>query len=203
MSENGKETRKSMYIVALIAIIIFLCIHKCNPDKEIIIIPEEKGSFTDTIVKHNTITDTVFSTKYVTKYKESINVWKSENDSLKSQILKLLAENKKDSVFTLIDKELSLKTFNGNFENESVLIGYSGIVKGEVKAIDIDYTIKEKQIELKNKLEVFAGPKLGYELQSEKLNLGLGIDAKYGNMLYNASFNTDKQINIGISKKIF
>ena len=225
MSENVKESRKSMYIVGLICLVVFLCIHKCKPEKEYIIIPEKKGSFSDTIIKHDTIdlSKTIYMPKYIVKYEKSINNWQREIDSLKAHILGLVSNGELDSIKSILDNELALRGFHGAKEDENIEVHYSGIVKGELKAIDIDYKIKEQKIEIPSKLEFFAGPRLQvntspyknkhtdnlgqvitepYKFQ-DAYNLGVDLYARHGSMIYNANINTDKQISIGVAKKFY
>lgn len=209
MSENGREARKSIYISVLICIIIFLCVFKCEGKKEYIIIPEKKGSFSDTIIKHDTIdlSKTIYVPKYIVKYEKNINNWQSEIDSLKAHILSLVNSNEIDSIKYILDHELALKAFNGTKEDENIEVNYSGIVKGELKAIDIDYKIKEQKVEIPSKLEFFAGPRLQVKTEpykfQEAYNLGVDLYARYGSMIYNANINTDKQISIGVAKKFY
>lgn len=209
MSENGRESRKSMYIVGLICLVIFLCVLKCKPDKEYIVIPEKKGSFTDTIIKHDTIdlSKTIYVPKYIVKYERNVNNWQSEIDSLKEHIFSLVNNGELESIRSILDQELVLRGFHGTKEDENVEIHYAGIVKGEVKAIDIDYKIKEQKIEIQSRLEFFAGPRLQVTTEpvnfQNSYNIGVDLYARYGSMIYNANINTDKQVSVGIAKKFY
>ena len=109
----------------------------------------------------------------------------------------------------ILFKELSeLKEFESNFEDNNLKLKLNGFISGgEIKEITPKYMIKEQTIKvpkIENKQQLMYGVGVNSTLQLEKISVSgyLGLKTKKDAVIF-AGYNTDKQVQIGILKKLF
>jgi hypothetical protein len=101
-----------------------------------------------------------------------------------------------DSLQAEIKKLIALKEFNQPFEDTSVKIDVSGVVRGDIKRMKIDY--KVKPIEFTQKTVVFRtliGASIGInkELNQGVISANLGFQNKKGNLFTIQAMQVDNQ----------
>lgn len=184
-----KNIIKIQFIV-IISLCLFLWLKGCDKgqSKEVIVVPEQKGSFKPVQVVH----DTVFIPKkgqiLSEKQKKEIEWLKKEYNFSQEEIDKLIAENDKlnefsigihDSLQSEIKKLIQLKEFKHSFDNDTLTANISGTVKGEVLKMKLDYLIKERKIE-----HTVKKPFL-----SVNIGGGIGIDKNFSNVAYKSGIS--------------
>lgn len=119
--------------------------------------------------------------------------------NLQGQVNELILENKalqqfyneaSDSLKTaLYAKEIEIKSFNHKFDNDTITATIYGLVRGEIKSIELEYKIKPTEIEVKKQKETFfrliGGGGLGVnkELNQISYNYGVGLQNNKGNII--------------------
>lgn len=153
------KTNNTPWILFIVTFIILLCVVTCKGGKErTIYIKEKSGSFHDTIIKHDTITlKNPFLIKW--KDKEVVIYKKIDTSSLKSYILKDSIEKLNSYI-----NAISINNYKNIKEDSLVKIEVSGLVKSEIKSMDIYYKLKKQ--ELKSK-ELTSSFRLGLGLESQ------------------------------------
>lgn len=124
----------------------------------------------------------------------------SNNDEfLQSQINQLIAENKALQDFynqasdslqkALYEKAIEVKSFSQTFEDDKLKATSSGLVRGEIQSLKLDYTIKPQTIELPKQKETFlrvlvgGGFGINKELNQTTWKANLGLQNKKGNII--------------------
>ena len=137
--------------------------------------------------------------------KSEINRLKNLYNFSQSEIDSLLAETDRfndfamgvhDSLQAEIKKLIALKEFNQPFEDTVVKIDVSGVVRGDIKRMKIDYKIKP--IEFTQKTVVFRtliGASIGInkELNQGVISANLGFQNKKGNLFTIQAMQVDNQ----------
>jgi hypothetical protein len=181
--------------IGLIIAIIFLWLRGCQSETpavaKTIQTKEVKGKFEAVKPKQEN----------VVKYVKGKTIYKTntEDKFLQGQIDALIAENKalqqyyneaSDSLkIALYNKAIEIKSFNQDFEDDKLKITTSGLVRGEVQLIKLDYTIKPQTIELPKQKETFlrllAGGNIGInkELNQFTYSATAGLQNKKGNII--------------------
>ena len=126
------------------------------------------------------------------KNEEQLTFYEKSNDSLKKELYK---------------KSTVLNKFSTKFEDDNILLNINGIVQGEVQEITPNYTIKEKNIDVKPIETVFrllAGVEVGNndKFDNFKAKANLMLQNRKGNIM-SASFDTNNTIWIGYNFSIF
>ena len=167
----------------------------------------------DTIIKHEVInvekivkdrTNEKKLSKDILEMYDRIEAHKEQVDAL-HDYYKFADSLQKDSIFNLLTE---LKRFNSDFEDENIKLSIKGIVgANEIKEITPTYTIKEKTLQIQQKLTKFrllAGGGLGNSVTFDKpLFIGnVGFQNVKGNIL-NFSFDSEQRIGINYSFSIF
>lgn len=225
-----EEKIKFLKVIKWMGLIVFTLwlaslLHKCNNSEPSITLQkvttkEVKGSFEAKEVKNYRITD---ASKTIKGQNLSNSVTEknsnTENAFLQKQIVKLLAENQKQSENfakandslqkVLYEKAIQLNEFSQTFDDDKVKIDVSGIAQGTVKSMQANYTIKPQTIEVpvKQKERVFAlktGIEYGNSIELNKgvFKVNFEFENQKGNS-YNAGYDTDKRIWIGYKITIF
>ncbi len=141
---------------------------------------------------------------YITD-KSEVNRLKKLYKFSQAEIDSLLAETDRfndfamgvhDSLQAEIKKLIALKEFNQPFEDSVVKIDVSGVVRGDIKRMKIDY--KVKPIEFTQKTVVFRtliGASIGInkELNQGVISANLGFQNKKGNLFTIQAMQVDNQ----------
>jgi hypothetical protein len=200
MQTENKEIIKDLlsrnwnYVVLVLCIILFW--HSCKGSAVPVVAKtiktkEVKGKFEAVKPKQEN----------VVKYVKGKTIYKTnaEDKFLQGQIDVLIAENKALQQFyneasdslkqALYNKAIEIKSFNQDFEDDKLKITTSGLVRGEIQSIKLDYTIKPQTIELPKQKETFlrllAGGSFGInkELNQFTYSASTGLQNKKGNII--------------------
>lgn len=177
-------------IIAILLGIIFLmqqCEGKSEPEKLIVDIPEINGSFEAEKPKH---TDQEIKT--VIEYEDlEIEVPNPVNQNLlkKYQVLEdsLTKKEAEYQRLLMFVDAIQIREFSQTFEDSLVKIDVFGKVQGEIKEMQSNYTIKERQIEVEQEEVVFrllAGLEFGQNLMFNdfRYKANLGFQNRKGNI---------------------
>lgn len=184
--------------IGLIIAIIFLWLRGCQSDTpqvaKTIQTKEVKGKFPAVKPKQEIVSTEPRKASTEPKYRTS-----DEDKFLQGQIDILIAENKALKQFyneasdslkqVMFDKAIEVKSFNQTFEDDKLKSEVSGLVRGEVQSLKLDYTIKPQTIELPKQKETFlrvlAGSGIGInkELNQPVYNVNLGFQNRKGNII--------------------
>jgi hypothetical protein len=181
----------------------------CNPTPQIaekikVVTKEIKG---ETIIKtnivHVPITKKVRDTSGVGFYVSQIDKLFEENNrmQLEFQQMDSLAQTQ------AYNKAIEINAFKQQFEDKYINAYVSGNVAGNVKEMRFKYTIKSRTTEVeapKTRNHIYLGVNVANTLQLDKplFSAELGLMNKKGDII-KASFDTDKRIYLGYSKKLF
>lgn len=99
------------------------------------------------------------------------------NDSLLKAYKELESEFDRLKLFQSF---ISTKSFKKDFKNDDLKIGISGVVRGKIESIGIDYfEIKEREKEFEYEIPKpdnwHLGPYLGYDLINQKASFGVSV----------------------------
>jgi hypothetical protein len=188
---------------------IVLFFRGCNPepqfaDKIKIQTKEVKGkTIIKTNIVHVPITKKVRDTSGTGFYVAQIDKLFEENNQMQLEFIKM------DSLQQIqaYNKAIEISAFKERFSDNYIDAQVSGEVSGKIHAMKFDYTIKAQTLEVdapKPKNHLYLGVNVANTIQLNKplFSAGLGIQNKKGNIL-NFSFDTEKRIGIGYSKKLF
>jgi hypothetical protein len=134
----------------------------------------------------------------INRLKKLYNFSQAEIDSLLAETDRFndFAMGVHDSLQAEIKNLISLKEFNQLFEDTAVKIDVSGVVRGDIKRMKIDY--KVKPIEFTQKTVVFRtliGASIGInkELNQGVISANLGFQNKKGNLFTIQAMQVDNQ----------
>lgn len=189
---------KFFNLLGWILFFALLWFNGCKEDKPYQIV-NKKGTFkTDTIIKHKTLPGKTIKVKgkdvIVYKNNEINKELAEENYNLQIAYINAKESLEKEKLYR---SAISLKSFSQPFENDNFKANVSGIVQGELKTMQLDYELKKLPVE-KVRFRMLLGA--GINFNSADLNIGLQ-NAK-GN-IFEASYDTDKNIRIGYKQSIF
>ena len=191
MKINKTEVVSWICVIGL----IILLFRGCNPPPEQPKPKEVKNTFTTKVIEHTKI-DTLYLTKIVkTKdvklindianlYKENqnlINLYENETDSLKRILMY------KDAV--------KLNEFNKEFKDDKINAKISGVVQGEVKLLNFEYTYKEPSFKNPSRLIVGGGIGNDIKFNNPIFKAGFGFQSRKGNSLI-FSYDNNKNIYV-------
>lgn len=148
----------------------------CERETTTVIMPEVEGDFEpQEPVYLPGDTDTV----YLTKWRTATDTIEITTETPVNDSLVLAYQKLEDSLerFKLYLDAVSIRRFSNTFEDEYLKANVSGEVQGHLNYVDLDYTIKEREIEIPNKrwaLSIYAGYGVGKEGLSPQLGVGLG-----------------------------
>ena len=200
--------KKSFPYLIIVALIVFIFFKDCSnsPDPVIIKTPEIKGKFEAKKPVHVPIVNEPIGQNLSKneKPKQIIKTIIIENDSLLKSY-----ERENDSLKKLLmfKKAIQLNTFRSKFEDDNILLNITGIVQGEVKEIKPNYTIKSKEITVKQKevkFRMLAGLEVGNTLLFDKplFKANIGFQNAKGNII-TASYDSENRIFVGYSFTVF
>jgi hypothetical protein len=192
-----------------VVLFIVLWFRGCNPEPQFaekikIQTKEIKGkTIIKTNIVHVPITKKVRDTSGTGFYVAQIDKLFEENNQMQLEFMKM------DSVAKIeaYNKAIEINAFKQQFEDSNINAQVSGEVSGKIHAMKFDYTIKPQTLNVdapKPKNHLYLGVNVANNLQLNKplFSAGIGIQNKKGNIL-NFSFDTEKRIGIGYSKKLF
>jgi len=213
MQINEKRSNITLVLSGLIAVLLLLFWFKgCNNSQQRVIVklPEVKGTFKAVKPVH----DTIFLTKNgKTKIVKSIH-----NEFLQSEIDRLLKEyNSLNDAFAkandslqqeLYSKTIAAKYFSQKFDNDTLSATVKGIVaNGEVQKLKLDYTIKERSVDVKVpevKFRLLGGVEAGMTKSFDAFNakVNLSLQNKKGS-IFTVAADTDERFYIGYQIALF
>jgi hypothetical protein len=192
-----------------VILFIVLWFRGCNPEPQFaekikIQTKEVKGkAIIKTNIVHVPITKKVRDTAGTGFYVAQIDKLFEENQQMQLEFMKM------DSVAKIqaYNKAIEINAFKERFQDNYIDAYVSGEVSGNIKQMRFDYTIKPQTLNVdapKPKNHLYLGINVANTLQLNKplFSAGLGLQNKKGNIL-NFSFDTEKRIGFGYSKKLF
>ena len=193
---------------AMLALFLIFSIKRCTPEPSIAksqIVKEQKGTFKS--VKPINKPLIVYKEKFI----KGQNLSKKERDFLQMQIDTLLYSNSilekefitkytNDSLkLEAYKKAITLNVFTQNLEDKKVKITASGITRGTLESIKLDYAIKEQEIPIKQRIFALkTGLEYGNDTKLNKsvIKANLGIELKNGKTI-SFSYDTDSRYWLG------
>lgn len=201
---NTPRNKKILLGIIAIALILFFMPTDCScRGKKEIVVPEIKGSTTIVNPESKPITnvDSVFNssnnsnsstgTKNAQVQKEA-EYWKAEAKRLlaENQDMDNAFRNANDSLQQLLySKAIQINSFTHTWDNDTLKATVFGISRGTVERIKLDYTIKERKIQIPKEKEVVlrllggGGFGMNTELNQTVLKANLGLQNKKGNII--------------------
>lgn len=193
---NILDVGKGLVIGLLIAI-LFLWLKGCSSNEpalaKTIQTKEVKGKFEPVKPIQKPIIITIPGSNEIV-YEES-----GTEKFLQSQIDQLVSENKALQEFyneasdslknALYQKAIEVNSFSQIFEDDKLKATSSGLVRGEIQSLKLDYIIKPQSIELPKQKETFirvlagAGVGMNKELNQFSWKANLGLQNKKGNII--------------------
>lgn len=183
-----KNERLLLYIGLLLCVVFW---HRsCQEPKTTktisIEIPRIDGSFQPKIPKHKPInTDSLAQVirdtmqPNIQVIREVVEVAEEKNEKLLAEYNSLKSEFER---YKLFQSFIATKQFNQKFEDNYLSANITGIVRGEVESVSLDYSIKprtiETEIKVPRKKRFSIGPYFGYDLL--QLEPSLGVSINYG-----------------------
>lgn len=189
----------SLAIIALSVVFVILFLRGCAYKKTTqlhITTKEVKSKFDAVKPEQAVIHDTITIRQYLSKSDKS----EVDKEVLKQQAFDLIKENKalqqmyneaSDSLKkAMYVKAIEVKSFSHTFDDQYLTATTSGFVQGDMKSIDLKYTLKPQKIEVppakETYLRVLSGGGIGLnkELNQFTYKLNLGFQNRKGNTLY-------------------
>ena len=206
-----KEFMKYLGWILLFIVLWFKGCSGATPTPQIakVIIPEVKGNFQAKKPVHEAISSRKERTatgKEILQVENPINKKLiAENEKLKKDFAKANDSIKKLS----FNKAIQLNKFSTKFEDENIVLNVNGVVRGEVKEVTPNYTIKKKEIEVPVKVKetvfrVLAGGAIGLnkKMNQATYKLDLNFQNRKGNII-SVGYDTDNKIWLGYYRTIF
>ena len=206
-----KEFMKYLGWILLFIVLWFKGCSGATPTPQIakVIIPEVKGNFQAKKPVHEAISSRKERTatgKEILQVENPINKKLiAENEKLKKDFAKANDSIKKLS----FNKAIQLNKFSTKFEDENIVLKVNGVVRGEVKEVTPDYTIKKKEIEVPVKVKetvfrVLAGGAIGLnkKMNQATYKLDLNFQNRKGNII-SVGYDTDNKMWLGYYRTIF
>lgn len=200
---------KLPYMVIVI-LIILLWFKSCGGESQTttVTIPAVKGTIVKTEIKHDTIYK---ENKVVKRIVEVDPRMEKEIESLVNENTSLMSDffATKDSLkqAQLYADAIKIKTFSTPYEDEFLKGTMNGVVRGEVKALLLDYEIKERKIDVpikEKKFALLAGVEVGNtkQLNDFSAKANVGFQNKKGNIIH-VGMDTNERIYIGYTIEVF
>ena len=180
----GKINKYLVIIILGMGVVIYYL----TQNTRIVKVPEIHNVF-----KHGKViylTDTIEKTKYVTKWKTiEVKTQNPVNDSLA-----LAYTKQSDSIqrFKMYLRSIEIKKFTSFFEDDFIKIEINGEVQGSVKYLQPTYTIKEREITLKNTFRLGLGASF---IESKPFITGAAITNDFI-FNYHLNLSNVKQVNL-------
>lgn len=199
-------------------LIMFLLMKKCDNGTTTVSIPEKKGKFEAVKPKH----DTIILTKIV-KLKNGQNLSKNDKSEIErlkamynfsqAQIDSLIILSEMDNrMFTMVNdsleqvlkERLALREFSQNFDDDNINAVVSGVSSGIVHKVKLDYTTKEKKMEVRQPILILGGVTVGATKNFDKnvISARAGVQLRNGKQL-EVGLDTEQRILVGVKAPIF
>jgi len=206
----------SAFILGLIVMYFF--IGNCKGEKQTITIKQEKGSFKAEKPNEKII----YLTKYV-KQKNGQNLSKNDKSEIErlkamynfsqAQIDSLIIlsemDNRmfamlNDSLAQVLKERLALREFSQNFDDDNINAVVSGVSSGIVHKVKLDYTTKEKKMEVRQPILILGGVTVGATKNFDKnvISTSAGVQLRNGKQL-EVGLDTEQRILVGVKAPIF
>jgi hypothetical protein len=217
--ENDNKTANKVLIGAIGIAVFFLLLwfKSCDnkPEKVTVVLPEVKAKFEAVEPEQIVISDK--KTANVQKAfgqnlsKKELEYWKAEAERLfkENQEMDQAFMNANDSLQQLLYKNaITIKSFNHQFDNDTLSATVKGLVRGEIQSIALDYKIKSRKIEIPNPKEVKFRMLGGIEVGNTKEFNDFSVKANVGFQLgsgaiLNLSADTQQRFYVGYSVPMF
>ena len=222
------ESKKGNWTLAIalfaVAIVLFLFLKGCDGNGETIIVKHPEVPGTTKAIKPETTEikwpekgqrNSVFNSNNNVKANkidkpngQQKDYWKAKSDSLLKENLRMqvaFAKSKiKDSLYK---KAIQINAFKHTWDNDTIKATVSGLARGTVEQLKLDYTIKATSQTVKVPQTVFrllGGIETGMTKDLSKFNAkaNVGIQNKKGNIL-TISADSDQRFYVGYTASIF
>ena len=206
----------SAFILGLIVMYFF--VGNCKGEKQTITIKQEKGSFKAEKPNEKII----YLTKYV-KQKNGQNLSKNDKSEIErlkamynfsqAQIDSLIILSEMDNrMFAMLNDSLAqvlkertaLREFSKTFDNDNINAVVSGVSSGIVHKVKLDYTTKEKKMEVRQPILILGGVTVGATKNFDKnvISTSAGVQLRNGKQL-EVGLDTEQRILVGVKAPIF
>lgn len=206
----------SAFILGLIVMYFF--VGNCKGEKQTITIKQEKGSFKAEKPNEKII----YLTKYV-KQKNGQNLSKNDKSEIErlkamynfsqAQIDSLIILSEMDNrMFAMLNDSLAqvlkertaLREFSKTFDNDTINAVVSGVSSGIVHKVKLDYTTKEKKMEVRQPILILGGVTVGATKSFDKnvISTSAGVQLRNGKQL-EVGLDTEQRILVGVKAPIF
>jgi len=206
----------SAFILGLIVMYFF--VGNCKGEKQTITIKQEKGSFKAEKPNEKII----YLTKYV-KQKNGQNLSKNDKSEIErlkamynfsqAQIDSLIILSEMDNrMFAMLNDSLAqvlkertaLREFSKTFDNDTINAVVSGVSSGIVHKVKLDYTTKEKKMEVRQPILILGGVTVGSTKNFDKnvISASAGVQLRNGKQL-EVGLDTEQRILVGVKAPIF
>lgn len=216
--ENDNKTANKVLIGAIGIAVFFLLLwfKSCDnkPEKVTVVLPEVKGKFEAVKPVQKPLNHIVDVNKKVfgqNLSKKELEYWKAEAERLfkENQEMDQAFMNANDSLQQLLYKNaITIRSFNHQFDNDTLSATVKGLIRGEIQNIALDYTIKSRKIEVPKPKEVkfrmLGGIEVGNtkEFNNFSVKANVGFQLGSGSIL-NLSADTEQRFYVGYSVPIF
>jgi hypothetical protein len=216
MNFTKKDFILSAVIVALIVALFFKSCDNPTVKKTMTVeTPEVKGKFE--VVKPEQIVISDKKTANVQKAfgqnlsKKELEYWKAEAERLfkENQEMDQAFMNANDSLQQLLYKNaITIKSFNHQFDNDTLSATVKGLVRGEIQSIALDYKIKSRKIEIPNPKEVkfrmLGGVEVGNTKEFNDFSVKANVGFQLGSgAILNFSADNQQRFYVGYLVPIF
>jgi len=181
------------YLV-IICLLVVIWFNGCEREVRYIEIPEEKGEFeTRTEIVYVEVPDTVY-----------VDRWREVEVSVKNPVNQDLIDryqNATDSItrLNLYIQAIQERQFAETFEDEYLRADVSGLVRGELLGLNLDYTIKPRTIEApETRFRILGGFSIGNnsELSQFRWKASIGLQNGQGN-IFRLGYGDNETIWLG------
>lgn len=191
----------------------------CKGEQQTVSVPEVKGKFKAQKPEHRKLELNYTSEEKAGPHKLSKND-KSEIERLKAmynfsqaQIDSLLIlsemDNRmfamlNDSLAQVIKERTALREFSKTFDNDTINAVVSGVSSGIVHKVKLDYTTKEKKMEVRQPILILGGVTVGATKNFDKnvISARAGVQLRNGKQL-EVGLDTEQRILVGVKAPIF
>lgn len=203
--------------LVILALVLLFLFNDCKGETVVVETKEVKGKFEAVKPINNPILNTPKSGEL--ENPNTSNNSSSSTSAKNAQVQKLIdslrnrniqleiafAKSKnKDSLYL---KAIELNSFSQTFEDEFLKTDVSGISRGTVESLKLDYTIKSRKETVKVPVTVFrliSGIEVGMtkDLSKTNIKVNIGIQNKRGSII-SASVDSGQRIYIGYAFSVF
>lgn len=194
-------------------LIMFLFMKKCDSGTTTVSIPEKKGTFEAVKPTHKEVTPLKIGQKLSKNDKSEIERLKAMYNFSQAQIDSLIILSEMDNrMFTMVNdsleqvlkERLALREFSQNFDDDNINAVVSGVSSGIVHKVKLDYTTKEKKMEVRQPILILGGVTVGATKSFDKnvISTSAGVQLRNGKQL-EVGLDTEQRILVGVKAPIF